>query len=276
MPDVSCGAARLRPSVPQRCASNLRSTRAQLGYACVVLCFAGGNARAQLSVQRQAQAGAESSLSTSPGREAEDARGPPAATPMPVPAGPVATAPDSAAEIVAQARPPPEATVTPVTPSAESVSPPAAASDSFAAAWSAPEPWRTDRFYFETSVYTHHWSYSPQHDNNQNLILGEWNITEQWLAGASFFNNSFGQPSEFVYGGYRFRPFEQAPQLYFKVAAGILHGYSGEFQNKIPLNSSGFAPAIVPSVGYCISRFCSELVIFGTAGVLLTVGVTVP
>ena len=61
-----------------------------------------------------------------------------------------------------------------------------------------------------------------------------------------------------------------------KVAAGILHGYTGEFQNKIPLNSSGVAPAIVPSVGYCINRFCSELVVFGTAGVLVTVGVTVP
>jgi hypothetical protein len=212
----------------------------------------------------------------SPARDAEDARGPPAAPPIPEPASPPATVPDSSTGSAAQARPPPEVPVTPATPLPESIPPPPAASDSFSTAWSAPEPWRTDRFYFETSAYTHHWSYSPQHDNNQNLILGEWNITEQWLVGAAFFNNSFGQPSEFVYGGYRFRPFEQAPQLYFKVAAGILHGYSGEFQNKIPLNSSGFAPAIVPSVGYCVNRFCSELVIFGTAGVLVTVGVTVP
>ena len=142
--------------------------------------------------------------------------------------------------------------------------------------WDAPEPWRTDRFYLETSVYTKHFNSDPNHDDHQNLILFEWNITEQWLFGASVFDNSFGQSSQYVYGGYRFRPFETLQPLYFKISAGIVHGYSGEYQNKIPLNSSGFAPVIVPSVGYCINRFCSELVIFGTAGMLITVGVTIP
>ncbi len=142
--------------------------------------------------------------------------------------------------------------------------------------WDAPEPWRTDRFYLETSLYTKHFNSDPNHDDHQNLILFEWNITEQWLFGASVFDNSFGQSSQYVYGGYRFRPFETLQPLYFKISAGIVHGYSGEYQNKIPLNSSGFAPVIVPSVGYCINRFCSELVIFGTAGMLLTFGVTIP
>lgn len=143
-------------------------------------------------------------------------------------------------------------------------------------AWDAPEPWRTDRFYFETSVYTRHFSYDPDHNDEQNLILLEYNVTENWLVGASAFDNSFGQSSQFVYGGYRFRPFDNLQPLYFKVAAGILHGYRGEFQDKIPMNSSGFAPAIVPSVGYCIHRYCSEFVLFGTAGFLITVGVTIP
>lgn len=142
--------------------------------------------------------------------------------------------------------------------------------------WDAPEPWRTDRFYLETSLYTKHFNSDPNHDDHQNLILFEWNITEQWLFGASVFDNSFGQSSQYVYGGYRFRPFETLQPLYFKISAGIVHGYSGEYQNKIPLNSSGFAPVIVPSVGYCINRFCSELVIFGGAGMLLTFGVTIP
>ena len=142
--------------------------------------------------------------------------------------------------------------------------------------WDAAEPWRTDRWYLETSLYTRHFSDDPDHVDNQKLILVEYNITESWLAGASFFDNSFGQSSQFVYGGYRFRPFESLQPLYFKVAAGILHGYRGEFQDKIPMNSSGFAPAIVPSVGYCINRFCSEFVLFGTAGFLITLGVTLP
>ncbi|TMG93608.1 MAG: hypothetical protein E6H73_09070 [Betaproteobacteria bacterium] len=57
---------------------------------------------------------------------------------------------------------------------------------------SVADPWRTDRFYLETSLFTHHFSYDPAHVNKQKLILGEWNITEQWLVGASVFDNSFG------------------------------------------------------------------------------------
>jgi len=153
---------------------------------------------------------------------------------------------------------------------------PSAPPASQAAAWDAPEPWRTDRFYLETSVYTRHFHYDAAHDDHQNLILGEWNITEQWLVGASVFDNSFGQTSQYVYGGYRFRPFESLQPLYFKVSAGLVHGYTGQYQHKIPLNNSGVAPVMVPSVGYCINRFCSELVIFGTAGALVTFGVTIP
>ena len=145
-----------------------------------------------------------------------------------------------------------------------------------ASAWEAPEPWRSDRFYLETSVYTRHFHYDPAHNDHQHLVLGEWNITEQWLVGASIFDNSFGQPSQYVYGGYRFRPFDKLQPLYLKLSAGIVHGYTGEYQDKIPMNNSGFAPVIVPSIGYCINRFCSEVVIFGTAGLLVTVGVTIP
>jgi hypothetical protein len=166
---------------------------------------------------------------------------------------------------------------------AQAAAPPADAPAAAAAAptastsiWDAPEPWRTDRFYLETSVYTHHFSYDPAHNDHQNLILGEWNITENWLAGAAVFDNSFGQSSQFVYGGVRMRPFENLQPLYFKLALGIVHGYSGEYQNKIPMNNSGFAPIIIPSVGYCINRFCSEFVVFGTAGAMVTVGVTIP
>jgi hypothetical protein len=138
------------------------------------------------------------------------------------------------------------------------------------------EPWRTDRFYLETSLYTHHFHYDAAHVDKQKLILGEWNITEQWLVGASFFDNSFGQPTQYVYGGWRYRPFEQFQPFYIKLSAGLVHGYKDPYQNKIPFNHSGVAPGIVPSVGYCISRFCSELILFGGAGMLITLGVTIP
>jgi hypothetical protein len=138
------------------------------------------------------------------------------------------------------------------------------------------EPWRTDRFYLETSLYTHHFHFDPAHDDKQNLILGEWNITEKWLLGASFFDNSFGQPTEYVYGGYRYRPFEKVQPFYIKVSAGLVHGYKDPYKDKIPFNHSGIAPVIIPSVGYCFSRICSEVVFVGGASVILTLGVTIP
>lgn len=143
-------------------------------------------------------------------------------------------------------------------------------------AWDAPEPWRTDRFYLETSIYTHHFQYDPAHNDDQNLLLGEWNVTEKWLVGVAFLDNSFGQPTQYVYGGYRFRPLENVQPFYLKLSAGIIHGYEGEYQHKIPLNDSGYAPVVIPTIGYCFNRFCSELVVFGLAGVMVTVGVTIP
>lgn len=150
-----------------------------------------------------------------------------------------------------------------------------------ASPWSAPEPWRTDRFYFQTSVATTHFSADPNHVDKQDLLNLEWRFDRywaggQWLAGGATFKNSFGQQSQYVYGGWLARPVASAQPLYFKITAGALHGYKPPYDEKIPFNQSGVAPAIVPSAGYCYKRFCSELVLFGTAGAMLTFGVTLP
>ncbi|MEO8158648.1 MAG: hypothetical protein ABI648_12695 [Betaproteobacteria bacterium] len=55
-----------------------------------------------------------------------------------------------------------------IDPPAVSAAPPTETS-----AWDAPEPWRTDRFYLATSLYTRHRHYDPAHDNHQDLIQGE-------------------------------------------------------------------------------------------------------
>jgi hypothetical protein len=163
---------------------------------------------------------------------------------------------------------------------AQSADPPALL-ESWKKAWDAPEPWRTDRFYIQTSVATVHFHSDPKHDDTQKLIYGEWRLPQRFLdgqviVGASFFDNSFGQPSQFVFGGLLWRPAEKVPELYVKVAAGVIHGYKGEFKNKIPYNHSGYAPGIVPAVGYCYNRFCGEMIVFGGAGMLWTLGMTVP
>jgi hypothetical protein len=138
------------------------------------------------------------------------------------------------------------------------------------------EPWRTDRIYLQTSLNNTHFNYDPAHVKYPKLVYGEYHLSDQWLVGAAAFDNSFGQASQAVFGGWRYRPLPELQPLYLKVVGGIVHGYRGQYRDKIPFNHSGFAPAIIPSVGYCISRVCSEVVVIGGAGLLLTVGVTIP
>jgi len=151
-----------------------------------------------------------------------------------------------------------------------------------ASPWDAPEPWRTDRFYFQFAYYTWHFHYDSAHQQSY-LFDSEYHFQEtwlggQWIAGLALFQNSFGQFSQYIFGGLVWRPIESEQPFYVKVSAGPLHGYTGQYQNKVPFNSSsGWAPAIIPSVGYCVmKRYCGEFVLLGTNAALFTIGVTVP
>lgn len=150
-------------------------------------------------------------------------------------------------------------------------------SESDAAGTTVPdEPWRTDRIYLQTSLNNTHFHYDPAHARYPKLVYGEYHLSDQWLVGAAAFDNSFGQASQAVFGGWRYRPFPDLQSLYVKVLGGVVHGYRGQYRDKIPFNHSGFAPAVIPSIGYCVSRLCSEVVVIGGAGLLLTFGVTIP
>ena len=147
--------------------------------------------------------------------------------------------------------------------------------------WDAPEPWRTDRWYFQFAYYTIHFHYDEDHQQSY-LFDAEYHFKEtwlggQWIAGMALFQNSFGQFSQYLFGGLVWRPIEDHQPFYIKLTAGPLHGYSGQYKDKVPNNSTGVAPAIIPSVGYCVmKRYCGEFVLLGTNAALLTIGVTVP
>lgn len=146
--------------------------------------------------------------------------------------------------------------------------------------WDAPEPWRTDKWYFQFAYYT--WHFHPDPDHQQSYLLDmEYRLDErwlegQWIVGLSLFQNSFGQFSQYIYGALQWRPLKDHQPFYVKLSAGLLHGYSGEYRDKIPLNHYEIAPAIVPSVGYCWTRYCTEFVLLGGNAALFTVGMTVP
>jgi len=124
---------------------------------------------------------------------------------------------------------------------------------------------------FQTSLYTHHWSSDPEHVNNSNLIDIEFETTTRWVYGFAWFDNSFGQPSQYLYAGYSW-PLFKKDWAYFKLTGGLLHGYKEPYDEKIPMNDLGIAPAIVPSFGLKYKRVFSEIQILGTAALTWTVG----
>jgi hypothetical protein len=129
------------------------------------------------------------------------------------------------------------------------------------------------RWLLQTSLYTHHFSSNPQHNNEQKLINLEYQRPDQWVIGAAAFASSFDQPSQYVYFGKLWRPLESQQLMHVKLTGGLLHGYKDEYRDKIPLNGSGVAPAIVPSIGLSGKHVSGEVILFGAAGVMATIGV---
>ena len=99
------------------------------------------------------------------------------------------------------------------------------------------------------SPYTLHYHYSEDHRAVYMLGL-ERQRADGYLAGASWFRNSFGQPSAYVYLGKRFNNFTPYEPLFAQLTGGILYGYKPPFEHKVPLNYKGFSPGAVASVGW--------------------------
>ena len=125
-------------------------------------------------------------------------------------------------------------------------------------------------WYVQTSVYTKHFSPDPEHNNNQDLIGLEYNDGSGWLAGGATFRNSFSQRSYYAYAGKRFD--SDTYPVYLKLTGGLLEGYHGEYQDKIPLNRFGVAPVIIPSVGVHYGPVAAELVLLGFNAAMITTG----
>ncbi len=134
----------------------------------------------------------------------------------------------------------------------------------------APEP--THRGEFTFSPYTHHYGYSADHKPVVLVAVDE-QLPGSRLCGVSFFSNSFGQPSTYVYAGQQFNHLLGQPDLFVKVTAGILYGYVGKYQDKVPYNYRGFSPAIIPSLGYKLTEHDSvQMMMLGTAGLMFSYG----
>jgi hypothetical protein len=142
----------------------------------------------------------------------------------------------------------------------------------------------------QTSLWTKHYSNDPDHNEHQRMLNIEWTFAEtdpavqrpagadwrddiRWLVGGASFKNSFDQRSTYLYAGGRYDYYDTGDtRAYTKLTAGLLHGYRGEYRDKIPFNRFGVAPAVLPAFGIEHRRVNVEMIPFGTAGVMFNIG----
>jgi len=131
--------------------------------------------------------------------------------------------------------------------------------------------WSISSWTFMTSLYTRHFDDDPDHVNDQNLISAEAQFNNGWTAGLALFDNSFGQNSQFLYMGRNWQ-IRDSDLWYVALRGGLLHGYKEPYEDKIPLNGLGVAPAILPALGFKYRFFVTEVQFAGTAAVVWTAG----
>ena len=130
-------------------------------------------------------------------------------------------------------------------------------------AWQNSGHWR-----WVLSPVSHHLRYSDEH--RYVWAIGfERQRGDDWIAGASYFSNSFGQPSSYWYVGKRFPALFDQPQWFGQVSAGLLYGYRGKYQHKVPLNYGGLSPGALLSMGWQFTpRLAATAHMLGDAGVM--------
>ncbi len=130
---------------------------------------------------------------------------------------------------------------------------------------SADEP---NHWSLAVSPYTHHWRYSAEHRPVWAVAI-ERRRSDGWLAGASFFKNSFGQPSSYVYLGRKYDGMLGVAPLFAEWTGGLMYGYKGKYQTKVPLNVGGYSPGFLLSAGWQFDRQLStQLNLLGDAAVM--------
>jgi hypothetical protein len=140
-----------------------------------------------------------------------------------------------------------------------------------------------DQFMLAYSPHVIHFHYSPDHVDWNNFVALELQTdrtrvfnASRATFGISLFDNSFGQFSQYVYWGQIWDVAKVGPGTMFgKVTAGLLNGYKPPYDDKIPFNKAGIAPAIVPSIGYRYNEnLGAELALLGNNGLLFAVSWT--
>jgi hypothetical protein len=57
-----------------------------------------------------------------------------------------------------------------------------------------------------------------------------------------------------------------------KVSAGVVYGYKDQYEDKVPFNHNGYAPAIIPSFGVRWHDVSVEAILLGLNAMMFSVG----
>jgi hypothetical protein len=121
----------------------------------------------------------------------------------------------------------------------------------------------------QVSPFTYHYSYDENHRQVQMIGLERERVNGK-LDGITFFTNSFGQPSVYVYPwGGAYKEFYGFKDLTFKWTAGLLYGYVAPYENKVPFNHNGFSPGAIVAFEYQFTRgWSGQIDLLGTAAMM--------
>lgn len=127
-----------------------------------------------------------------------------------------------------------------------------------------PSHWR-----LAVSPYTAH--FNPSDEHRYVWAVGLERVSaDDWLAGGSYFSNSFGQDSGYLYVGRSYPGLFDRPQLYWQWTAGLLYGYKGVYEDKVPFNHNGFSPGAVLALGWRLSdQSAAQINLLGNSALML-------
>lgn len=129
-----------------------------------------------------------------------------------------------------------------------------------------------DRFTLTYSPFMYHFKPRKDHNNYPNFVSVEWDRDRRLDLGAGYFNNSYDQPSAYLYAYKRWNYGDSDQHFYSKVTAGALLGYVGKHEDRIPVNWNGFGLGVIPTVGYQYRRVSTQVVLLGISAFMLTAG----
>ena len=148
------------------------------------------------------------------------------------------------------------------------------------AAWAQDKPAEVpppaaDYWRLTASPYTAHFHKDNDGEHEPIYMIGlERQFRSGWLVGGTYFSNSFGQPSAFVYVGERINNFTRFDKLFAQWTAGILYGYKEPYEDKVPFNYKGFSPGVVVALGWQFTReFSVQANLLGTAGMMFQLSI---